>query len=135
MVLFLALASLPAAAGSLCPAKTSDGCASLFARDMSDIIKKVRTGRGPFQLVAVTSSGSKVIMTYRGEFTAQEFADFLTSQGDTKENFLGFTHADFAGYQCDGPIKDMVGLGVQVHNILTFKDGSELDSFDLAPCQ
>jgi hypothetical protein len=124
----------PPAPAPGCPEKTSEGCASLFARDMTDIISRMNTGRGPFLLVAVTSAGSQATMTYKGDFTAQKFADFLASKGQTREGFLSLTHEDFTRYQCAGPIKDLLKRGVKIRNTLTFGDGSTLDSFNAAQC-
>jgi hypothetical protein len=73
-------------------------------------------------------------MTYKGDFSEQQFGDFLKQQNDTKENFLAFTHKDFATYQCDGPIKNLVNGGVRIHNVLTYWDGTQLDAFDLTQC-
>ena len=134
IILFCFFATFSAEASAPCPEKTSEGCASSFAHVMTNLIKKVRTGRGPFALAEVTSSGNNVTMTYKGDFTPQQLTDVLKSRGQTRENFLDHTHTDFTNYQCDGPIRELLIRGVHVHNDLAFRDGSELDSFELSQC-
>ena len=134
IVLFCFMASIPVQANPFCQGVSNEECAARFAREMTDTIKNVRTGRGPFALDAITSSGSKITMTYRGVFTAHDFSAFLAEHRTTKQDFLKLTHADFAKYQCDGPIKVVVSRGITIHNVLTLSDGGELDSFDLTKC-